>query len=888
MVGNNYLNLFERNPMPTFAFEEATSCITMVNTAAIEHYGYSREEFLAMRITELRAPQSTEQFEDFVAKHKSSPSFGSRGLPLKQRKKDGTIIDIEISAEVINVDDTDLVLAVVNDVTEKNRALRLLQENQQRLNLAISCGRMVMMDYNYQTRQVTVSGHGQDIIGINTETFLDLDNFLSCVHPDDHIKVYESMRLGAIGKCADLQFRVVRPDNRKIVWLEWRSNLVFDETGQPLESRGILVDVTSFKEAQDHLLESLRRISAAAEEQAAILNSIPANIALVNADGVIAFVNDGWKRFAAANCLIETYGVGTSYFSSAALDPETHSAYAGIQAVLTGTSDNFKLECSCHSPDEKRWFQLVAAPLVTNGTRGAVIMHSDITARRLAEHDLVKSRANLMALINNTTDLIWSCDKDLRLISANAVFRQGLLTRHGIVLAEGDTVMVMQKGTMEYQAWLNRYRQALNGTVTEFDIEVYDSSGEPFFYEVTLNPIVDNDEVIGVAGFCRNITEKKKNERRLQLTNERFEILSIATNDAVWDWDVARGTVQWNHGLRSIFGFEQEDRHTTMDWWHEQVHPDDFQQVNESLFQAFSVHAANWSRQYRFRCVNGSYKYVYDRGYVIYDDGKPVRMIGAIQDVHELTEYRMSLEQKVRERTRELHLALEKERELSEMKGRFVSIASHEFRTPLSAIQFASDFLQLYRNKITEDEIERKLESIGIQVDHMMSLLDDVLTVGKGGSGRIAVNKRKLPVRSFFDGLIHNVTHANNATHTVEASYSLKNEYWHTDEKLLFNIFNNLFSNAIKFSPGKSHIHFTCSEEFGQMLFDVADEGIGIQTAEMHSIFEPFTRGSNVGAISGTGLGLTIVKTAVHLLEGEIDVTSTAQYNTVFKIRIPR
>jgi PAS domain S-box-containing protein len=511
----------------------------------------------------------------------------------------------------------------------------------------------------------------------------------------------------------------------------------------------------------------------------------------------------------------------------------------------------------------------------------------DITQRKSQEEKIRQAKKNVDALINSTSDLIWSCDHKLELVSANKSFLEGIRARYGKDMQEGESVMLMNAQSDEYSLWKGKYEAALRGEKAFFEIAAFDDDGFQYDFDVILNPITDGNKVVGVTGFSRNITGRKRWENEIRRVNERFELLSVATNDAVWDWDLEHGVIFWNHGLMSIFGHNPRARQTSLAWWKEHLHPDDLPTVERTLNDTIRDRKTHWQCDYRFRAVDDSYKYIQSRGYFLYDNGVLVRAIGAMQDVQELTQYRMSLEKIVEERTRELHDALEKERELSEMKSRFVSIASHEFRTPLSTILFAADYLRNYHHRIKTEQIEKKLDSIEGQVQHMMSLLDDVLTVGKADSGKITVSLSKIDLKHFFVELVSNVKQASKSDHQIVMSFNIKFDSYQTDEKLMCNIFSNLLSNALKFSPQGTEVLVQCFQQDDQVIFRICDNGIGIAPGEETLIMEPFNRGSNVGATSGTGLGLAIVNTAVKLLEGNISITHEAKYKTVFTVSLP-
>lgn len=236
---------------------------------------------------------------------------------------------------------------------------------------------------------------------------------------------------------------------------------------------------------------------------------------------------------------------------------------------------------------------------------------------------------------------------------------------------------------------------------------------------------------------------------------------------------------------------------------------------------------------------------------------------------------------------RKLVQSLKKEKELVDLKSKFVSIASHEFRTPLATIHFASDFIKRYQHKLKPEEIEQKIVNIQSQISHMTSLLDDVLTIGKSDSGKLQVNLADVNISNFFYRVIEEIEHSTHFTHKIIHRIEPQNSVVITDEKLLRNITTNLLINAIKFSPSQNHIDIVVIQTTDRISITVRDYGIGIAEAEQMQIFDPFHRASNSKAIPGTGLGLSIVKRSVELLNGEIQVFSQVGTGTTFTVTLP-
>ena len=270
------------------------------------------------------------------------------------------------------------------------------------------------------------------------------------------------------------------------------------------------------------------------------------------------------------------------------------------------------------------------------------------------------------------------------------------------------------------------------------------------------------------------------------------------------------------------------------------------------------------------------------------DDDKIKGIIFIAQDITQKEKYKEELEKQIQERTHELIFALKKEKELSELKSQFVSMASHEFRTPLSAIKFAAGFIYKYYDKAEKLQIEQKAKKIETQVNHMTGLLEDVLTIGKIENGKMKFNPNQLNLIEIVRTIKEDIETATKNTHKINFTHNIPEFKMISDEKILRNIFINLLSNAIKFSPDADEISLKIQAEENDLFIEVQDKGIGIKQEELKDIFSPFKRGNNVETIQGTGLGLAIVKESVNLLKGKISVESTEGKGTKFNIILPK
>lgn len=235
----------------------------------------------------------------------------------------------------------------------------------------------------------------------------------------------------------------------------------------------------------------------------------------------------------------------------------------------------------------------------------------------------------------------------------------------------------------------------------------------------------------------------------------------------------------------------------------------------------------------------------------------------------------------------ELEKALEKEKELSMMKTRFISMVSHEYRTPLTVILTSAYIIEKYLKDGTFELAFSQLEKIKNSINVMTSLIDDVLIVGKSEEGLVELNAKSINISDFIKEIIEDIKVYDNNNHPIELKLNIRNENFGTDSKLLRQILINLLTNACKYSPKNSPITVELIERGNNLFISVTDKGIGISPEEQVNLFQPFYRKKEfIGSVPGSGLGLTIVKRCLDGLGGEISCESKENEGTTFTIKL--
>jgi signal transduction histidine kinase len=234
----------------------------------------------------------------------------------------------------------------------------------------------------------------------------------------------------------------------------------------------------------------------------------------------------------------------------------------------------------------------------------------------------------------------------------------------------------------------------------------------------------------------------------------------------------------------------------------------------------------------------------------------------------------------------ELQNALAKERELSELKSDFVSLVSHEFRTPLEVIMSSVDNLDRYHDRLPAEKREQLLRTINRSVRRMALMMEEVLVLGRVESGKMAFKPTDFDLRLLCNRIRDEIQSATGQRCPINLQTDGVPEIARGDENVLRHILSNLLSNAVKYSDANQPVTLSVGRENGAAVFCVTDRGCGIPAADQARLFQAFHRGMNVRHIPGTGLGLLIVKRCVDLHGGDIQFESVEGRGTTFTVRI--
>jgi PAS domain S-box-containing protein len=381
--------------------------------------------------------------------------------------------------------------------------------------------------------------------------------------------------------------------------------------------------------AQQRLLASEEEQRRAAAAQTAVLNALPAHVALLDAQGHIVSVNEAWKRFAASNGLRDdNFGVGIDYAGvcEAAVGlgaAEAPAAARGLRAVLAGDAPAFSLEYPCHSPDEQRWYRMTVTPLDGARPAGAVVMHVDISERKRAEAQAQQLADRLTSTLESLTDGFCTLDLDWRFTYVNSTAEKMLARPRAELL--GGVLWTLFPGGAD-----SAIGQALQRAMTEQGAVQLVERYPPFERWLDLR-IYGSAQ--GLAVYARDVTRQRRQAAQLEAERLRLVQAQAVAHIGSWQTDLATGAVFWSAETHRIFETDEQTFVPTHERFLALVHPDDRAAV-DAAFVASAGLLAPQSIEHRVPLADGRVKTVEERWQVFRNaEGTPVQALGTCQDI---------------------------------------------------------------------------------------------------------------------------------------------------------------------------------------------------------------------------------------------------------------
>jgi PAS domain S-box-containing protein len=544
-----------------------------------------------------------------------------------------------------------------------------------------------------------------------------------------------------------------------------------------------------------------------------------------------------------------------------------------------------------HRDGRWRWLEATVTNMLHDPSiDGIVDNFRDVTEKIIGEQQLQRSREQLReerkllrTLVDNLPINVYTKDTELRKTLANrADFEYCGFDNEEAVLGKSDFDFFSHESAANSLSQDREILRTGEGIIGSEERHVKIDGRETWFL-ISKIPLKNAEgKVNGLLGISYNISERRETEEKIRIAKERYELVNKATNDVIYEWDIANNVSYWGEGYETVFGLTRTLGETSSQTWVDNLHPDEREELLETTLAAFKEKKQTLSRELRFRCGDGTYKTVFDNLIILYSpQGIAVKIVGAMKDITELKKNEIS----IRELNENLNRrALELANSNAELE-RFAYVASHDLQEPLRMV---SSFMQLLQKKYENQLDETASQYISYAVDgaeRMKQLILDLLEysrVGTNQDNRVKTDMNDLTnqVLNIFSDKIQQT----GAVIKVDPLPAIK-----VNASQVAQLMQNLIGNAFKYNKSeKPEVEIGCMEQNNAWQFYIKDNGIGIDPKFYDKVFVIFQRLHNKNQYSGTGIGLAICKKIVEKHGGTIWIESAPGKGSTFFFTIKK
>lgn len=692
-----------------------------------------------------------------------------------------------------------------------------------------------------------------------SESDLTSSPFTDFLHPDDLEATKGEYQETISGEHRAMNFvNRYRTTSGTYRWISWSSSDVFGEDGNAFAYGR---DVTEMKELQQ-LLENAAKLSKVGS-------------------WVYSFKSSPEEALYWSPMTKEIMEVEPTYSPQpdktlSFYDPKHQKKVTEAFESLVKTGEPFDLELLIHTQKEtSKWVRCIGSPESENGVITRILgSYQDINERKTAEIALQKAFEEKNTVLESIGDGFFTVDNDFIVTYWNGMAETLLHTHRKQIL--GKNLWEVFSNAIHLPSY-SFYNQAMTKKVIVHFEDYY----EPINTWFSISAFPSEQ---GLSVYFKDITIRKKSEEELRISNDRFEKVAEATNDAIWDWDLVKNTLYWGAKFSTMFGYSVQKENPTIETWTSYIHAEDVGKVLDSMNESLADPTCfNWQKEYRYLKQNGEYASVEDRGVIIRNqEGKAIRMIGAMSDISHRKEYEESLKtlnDSLQKRAQELALS---NAELEQ----FAYVASHDLQEPLRMVTSFLTQLEKRYGTALDDKAHQYITFAVDGAKRMKQIILDLLEFSRVGK--------------YADDLIEiNLEHIVSEVQVIQEREIMETGAQIISDNLptvlgyytpLIQIFQNLINNAVKYRKENEFpiIKIAAEPEGDFWKISVQDNGIGIGSEYFNKIFVIFQRLHTRDAYGGTGMGLAIVKKNIDSLGGKVWLTSKEGEGSTFYFTLPK
>ncbi|MBI5766238.1 MAG: PAS domain S-box protein [Verrucomicrobia bacterium] len=869
----------------------ATRRFTYMSPAAERLIGRTPEELVGQPITVALTPAAVTEAQASIVGRLAAYRAGDlsqqhRVAVYDYRHRSGGIMRAEVvSTLLLNArGEPDRMLGVSRDVTERERAAAQLRQSRDRLAKAEQMAQLGNWQLDLRTNRLVWSDEIYRIFEIDPQRFgASYEAFVAAIHPDDRELVNRAYRESVEQRTRySICHRLLFPGGR-IKYVQEGGETFYTGDGTPLRSVGTVQDITERKLVEVELHDLVKQLRA--------MHTIA--LALDRPD-----LTGGRLLTEIARHL--TSALRQPGWTQATVEIDGDTKQAGAEGVL---ADKISAEITVNGRRAGAVTAGYVEPCAWEpGSRFTVQEHETIASIARSIGLSLSARESFAAVQRFNTELEEKVRQRTAELAARTREVQALLESIPDLVMRlriDGTVLLVQRarGSAPLDAFIDRTadsgrlphadplggatlrlgRRSLAQTaLTTEEIELPAAGG---CIDVRVAPVGEGEFV----AFLRDVTERKRVETALRRSESTLQLMFEALPFGFLVVDSRTDAIlQFNQRFCELWGVAHlAGAMRSGELKHRDLIPHCLPALVDAA--AFAASLVALQDEANRAVVEDEIEFKADRTIR--------RFTKQIRDEGDGYHGRFHLFEDVtaqKNLARETAAMLERERQVSEMKTRFISVTSHEFRTPMAAAMGSVDLLHNHFGRLTPAKREELFDRISHSMVRMTEMLDDVLTLSRLDAGRMTRKLVPADLRAYLHSVVDEVRLGDRDAHRFGFQTVGDASGFPTDLNLLHHILSNLLSNAARYSPAGTEVTARLTVDAARAVFAVEDRGIGIPETDQARIFEPFERGSNVGTIKGTGLGLSIVKRMTELLGGHIAIEGVPGGGTRFVVELPR
>ena len=740
-------------------------------------------------------------------------------------------------------------IGTVLDITETKVKEDSLRENEERLRHAVDSGELGTYELDNETGDVLFSSRLANMLGLDSSKTLTRHDLKNAIHPDDliirskaHLKARETGILF-------YEARVIWPD-KSIHWVRFNGKVLYGDGGIALRTYGTAIDITEHKQVEQTLKQS-------EQELRLIADAIPHMVWVIDADGTISYINKQWADWTGLTLGEINNRPWEKIFHPADLFKLTDAWQHAIQNEEE-YSGEYRIK-----DRSGNYFWFMGRTIPIKNSEGKIIKwigtSTNIDTQKKIQDALKESEEQFRELADSMPQIVWTARPDGWLDYYNKKWYEFTGFEHGMN-ADAARSEILHPDDVEVcrQTWYESVRTGKPYHI-EYRFKNRKKPGEYCWYLGRALPIYNSEGmIVKWYGTCTDINDQKEIETLLKESEKRFRRMADSVPQHVWTAKADGGLDYVNQRAINYFGKSAEEIIGEKKF--ESIHPEDVPVVLEKWTNCLKTNEP-FQVEYRLKDKNNTYRWYLGRATPYFNKYNEVKWFGTNTDIQE----KKYEEQK---------------------KDEFISIASHELKTPITSLKGVVFILKEILDEFKISKAVKLLDTMDNQLIKLTKLVTDLLDVNNIEDQQLKLDKADFEFSGLIKETVDSVQHMS-PKHILVIESNEKLIY-NGDKLRLEQVITNLLTNAVKYSPDgkKVIIRYEVSDE--NIVVSVVDFGIGIKRENIDKLFERFYRVNNSLRFGGLGLGLYISANIIKAHNGSFWIESEVDKGSSFYFLLPR